>query len=126
MPSEAIRTQLMRMMASLDGAIHTIYPDRNQVENDELRQRIIETYQKNKDRHHHDLLRRHEIIEKRKEEKERYHTERVKEKTRQHELQEREKRKQEEARLKLAKEQREIKRRPDSMNYRKERSVNRR
>ena len=31
MPSEAIRTQLMRMMGSLDGAIHIIYPDRNQV-----------------------------------------------------------------------------------------------
>jgi len=115
MPSEAIRTQLMRMMASLDGAINTIYPDRNQVENNELRERIIETYKKNKDRHHHDLLRRHEIIEKRKEEKERYHTERMKEKTRLHDLQEREKRKQEEARLKLAKEQRETKRREDEM-----------
>ena len=57
------------------------------VDNLALRKRIIETYQKSKDRHHHDLLRRHEIIEKRKEEKERYHTERVKEKTRQHEQQ---------------------------------------
>lgn len=28
MPSEQIRTQLMRMMVSLDGAINTIHPDR--------------------------------------------------------------------------------------------------
>ena len=28
MPSEQIRTQLMRIMVTLDGAINTIYPDR--------------------------------------------------------------------------------------------------
>merc|ERR1712013_562654 len=42
MPSEQVRTQLMSMMSVLDKSLATIHPDRNKVENAELRQRITE------------------------------------------------------------------------------------
>merc|ERR1740128_889190 len=115
MPSEQIRTQLMRMMVSLDGAINTIYPDRNKVENNELRKRIVDTYHLSKSREHVRLLSRHKIIEERKEYLEKCHTELLKEKSRQHEIQEREKRKAEEARLKAEKEMREKKRKEEEI-----------
>lgn len=115
MPSETIRTQLMRMMVSLDGAINTIYPDRNQVENNELRKRIVDTYHISKSREHVRLLSRHKIIEERKEYLEKCHTELLKEKSRQQEIQEREKRKAEEARLKAEKEMREKKRKEEEI-----------
>merc|ERR1711970_1627489 len=67
MPSEQIRTQLMRMMVSVEGCISTIHPDRNQVENAELRKRIVDAYHSSKSRDHLRLLARHDIIEKRKE-----------------------------------------------------------
>ena len=48
MPSEQVRTQLMSMMSVLDKSLATIHPDRNKVENAELRQRITEAYHQSK------------------------------------------------------------------------------
>merc|ERR1719334_3057958 len=90
MPSEEIRTQLMRMMVSLDGAMNTIYPDRNLIENAELRKRIVEGYHSSKIRDHIRLLARHDIIEKRKEWLEKCNTEQQREKQKQQELKEKE------------------------------------
>merc|ERR1712060_905057 len=67
MPSEQVRTQLMSMMSVLDKSLATIHPDRNKVENAELRQRITEAYHQSKVRDHQRLLARHKIIEERKE-----------------------------------------------------------
>merc|ERR1719370_2868976 len=100
MPSEQIRTQLMRMMVSLDGAINTIYPDRNQGDNNDLRTKIVDAYNASKARDHLRLLARHDIIEKRKEWLEKCNNEQQKEKRKKHEIKEREKKKQEELRLK--------------------------
>merc|ERR1719370_921663 len=95
MPSEQIRTQLMRMMVSLDGAIKTLYPDRNQIENQELRKRIVDTYHHTKGRVQMDLLQRHHIIEQRKENQEKRHNKELQDKLKNQEMKEREKRKQE-------------------------------
>merc|ERR1711994_627579 len=67
MPSEQVRTQLMSMMSVLDKSLATIHPDRNRVENAELRQRITEAYHQSKVRDHQRLLARHKIIEEREE-----------------------------------------------------------
>eukprot|EP00088_Acartia_fossae_P002760 TRINITY_DN1113_c0_g1_i1.p1 TRINITY_DN1113_c0_g1~~TRINITY_DN1113_c0_g1_i1.p1 ORF type:complete len:1134 (-),score=468.42 TRINITY_DN1113_c0_g1_i1:209-3610(-) len=115
MPSEQIRTQLMRMMVSLDGAINTIYPDRNKVDNVELRKRIVETYHKTKTRDHRGLLERQGIIERKKEDMEKRQTEFIKERNRQQEIQERQKRTAEEARLKLEKEMRDKRRKEEEI-----------
>merc|ERR1712212_664872 len=72
MPSEQVRTQLMSMMSVLDKSLATIHPDRNKVENAELRQRITEAYHQSKVRDHQRLLARHKIIEERKEWLEKY------------------------------------------------------
>merc|ERR1712142_794037 len=72
MPSEQVRTQLMSMMSVLDKSLATIHPDRNRVENAELRQRITEAYHQSKVRDHQRLLARHKIIEERKEWLEKY------------------------------------------------------
>merc|ERR1719186_1377505 len=106
MPSEQIRTQLMRMMVSLDGAIKTLYPDRNQIENQELRKRIVDTYHHTKGRVQMDLLQRHHIIEQRKENQEKRHNKELQDKLKNQEMKEREKRKQEAARLKADQEAR--------------------
>lgn len=115
MPSEQIRTQLMRMMMSLDGAINTLYPSRNQVENAELRKRIVDNYQQTKTREHLRLLARHEIIEKRKEWLEKSNMQQQKEKMKLQEIREREKKKQEDARLKEEWEKREKRRKEEEI-----------
>jgi len=115
MPSEQIRTQLMRMMVSLDGAINTIHPDRNQVENAELRKRIVDAYHSSKSRDHLRLLARHDIIEKRKEYLEKCNTEQQKEKMKQQEIREMEKKKQEQQRLKEEWEKREKRRKEEEI-----------
>merc|ERR1711976_435330 len=60
------------MMSVLDKSLATIHPDRNRVENAELRQRITEAYHQSKVRDHQRLLARHKIIEERKEWLEKY------------------------------------------------------
>jgi len=67
MPSEQVRTQLMRMLEVLDTCTKTIHPDQTKIENLELRQRIVEAYHQSKVRDHQRLLARHKIIEERKE-----------------------------------------------------------
>jgi len=67
MPSEQVRTQLMRMLEVLDKCTKTIHPDQTKIENLELRQRIVEAYHQSKVRDHQRLLARHKIIEERKE-----------------------------------------------------------
>merc|ERR1719427_2330393 len=74
MPSEQVRTQLMTMMSVLEKSLVTIHPDRNKIENAELRQRIVDAYHQSKVRDHQRLLARHKIIEERKEWLEKYNT----------------------------------------------------
>merc|ERR1719348_2554468 len=92
------------MMVSLDGAIKTLYPDRNQIENQELRKRIVDTYHLTKSRVQMDLLQRHHIIEQRKENQEKRHNKELQDKLKNQEI--KEKRKQEAARLKADQEAR--------------------
>merc|ERR1712109_354215 len=50
-----------------DKSLATIHPDRNRVENAELKTKITEAYHQSKVRDHQRLLARHKIIEERKE-----------------------------------------------------------
>ena len=43
-----VRTQLMTMMSVLEKSLVTIHPDRNKIENAELRQRIVDAYHQSK------------------------------------------------------------------------------
>merc|ERR1719290_353440 len=72
MPSEQVRTQLMRMLEVQDNCTKIIHPDQVKLENKELRQRIVEAYHQSKVRDHQRLLARHKIIEERKEWLEKY------------------------------------------------------
>merc|ERR1719219_1094699 len=67
MPSEQIRTQLMLMLEVLDKSLKTIHPDKMKIENDALRQKIVEAYHQSKNRDHQRILERHKRIEERKE-----------------------------------------------------------
>ena len=67
MPSEQIRQQLMQMMEVLDKGLKTIHPDKIKIDNNALRQKIVEAYHKSKKRNHIEILSRHKIIEDRKE-----------------------------------------------------------
>merc|ERR1711936_1314719 len=67
MPSEQIRTQLMLMLEVLDKSLKTIHPDKMKIENNALRQKIVEAYHLSKKRDHQSILERHKRIEARKE-----------------------------------------------------------
>ena len=100
MPSEQIRTQLMRMMQVLDKSLKTIPPDKVKIENNTLRTKIVEAYHSSKQRDHQRILGRHKIIEERKEYLEKLNIHREAEEQRKAEQQLRERQKQEEERLK--------------------------
>merc|ERR1719167_1043145 len=102
-------------MVSVEGCISTIHPDRNQVENAELRKRIVDAYHSSKNRDHLRLLARHDIIEKRKEWLEKCNNEQQKEILKKQEIREREKKKQEEQRLKEEWEKREKRRKEEEI-----------
>ena len=67
MPSEQIRQQLMQMLEVLDKSLKTIHPDKIKIDNNALRQKIVEAYHASKARDHVRILSRHKIIEDRKE-----------------------------------------------------------
>merc|ERR1711992_22825 len=67
MPSEQIRQQLMQMLEVLDKSLKTIHPDKIKIDNNALRQKIVEAYHASKTRDHVRILSRHKIIEDRKE-----------------------------------------------------------
>merc|ERR1712141_631826 len=67
MPSEQIRTQLMKMLEVMDKSLKTIHPDKMKIENNALRQKIVEAYHLSKKRDHQSILERHKRIEARKE-----------------------------------------------------------
>ena len=67
MPSEQIRTQLIRMLEVLDKSRKTIHPEEKKIENAKLRTKIVEAYHSSKQRDHQRILARHKIIEERKE-----------------------------------------------------------
>ena len=57
MPSEQIRQQLMQMLEVLDKSLTTIHPDKIKIENNALRQKIVEAYHASKQRDHQRILR---------------------------------------------------------------------
>ena len=67
MPSEQIRTQLIRMLEVLDKSRKTIHPEEKKIENAKMRVKIVEAYHSSKQRDHQRILARHKIIEERKE-----------------------------------------------------------
>ncbi|XP_040583278.1 eukaryotic translation initiation factor 3 subunit A [Lepeophtheirus salmonis] len=67
MPSEQIRTQLMVMMKVLVKSVQTIHPQKVKLENNVLRNKIIESYHQSKQRDHERVLQRQKAIEDRKE-----------------------------------------------------------
>ena len=67
MPSEQIRTQLIRMLEVLDKSRKTIHPEEKKVENAKLRTKIVEAYHSSKQRDHQRILARQKLIEERKE-----------------------------------------------------------
>jgi len=85
MPSEQIRTQLMLMLEVLDKGLKTIHPDKMKIENNALRQKIVEAYHLSKNRDHQRILERHARIEKRKEDLERLSISRAEEENRKQE-----------------------------------------
>merc|ERR1712088_129389 len=86
MPSEQIRTQLMLMLEVLDKSIKTIHPDKMKIENNALRQKIVDAYHQSKKRDHTKILQRKYIIEQRKEYLERLSISRTEEEQRKQEL----------------------------------------
>ena len=100
MPSEQIRTQLMRMLEVLDKSLKTIHPDKVKIENDTLRSKIVEAYHHSKQREHKRILERHNAIEERKQYLEKLSIHREAEEQRKQEQQLRERQKAEEERLK--------------------------
>ena len=66
MPSEQIRQQLQQMLEVLDKSLKTIHPDKIKVENNALRQKIVEAYHASKARDQQRILQRQKIIEERK------------------------------------------------------------
>jgi translation initiation factor 3 subunit A len=107
MPSEQIRQQLMLMLEVLDKSLKTIHPDKIKVENNALRQKIVEAYHNSKARDHQRILGRHKIIEERKEYLEKLNIHREAEEARKTELALREQQKLEEDRLKQERDERE-------------------
>merc|ERR1712158_175514 len=85
MPSEQIRTQLMLMLEVLDKGLKTIHPDKMKIENNALRQKIVEAYHQSKNRDHQRILERHKRIEERKEYLERLSISRTEEEQRKQE-----------------------------------------
>lgn len=106
MPSEQVRTQLMCMLEVLDKSLKTIHPDKIKVENNALRQKIVEAYHSSKARDHQRILSRHKMIEERKEYLEKLSIHREAEEARKAEQQLREQQKLEEERLRAEREER--------------------
>ena len=57
----------MQMLEVLDKSLKTIHPDKIKIDNNALRQKIVEAYHASKARDHVRILSRHKIIEDRKE-----------------------------------------------------------
>ena len=66
MPSEQIRQQLMLMLEVLDKGLKTIHPNKIKIENNALRNKIVEAYHASKNRDHQRILARQKLIEDRK------------------------------------------------------------
>ena len=115
MPSEQIRQQLMQMLEVLDKSLKTIHPDKIKIENNALRQKIVEAYHHNKDREHIRILGRHAIIEKRKEYIEKREAYREAEQAKRDEEARARQQKQEEERLKQEREERERQRAQEAL-----------
>ena len=67
MPSEQIRNQLIAMSDALQQALHLIYHNENKARLSELALNIANVYRQTHEKHHMDLLRRRQLIEKQKE-----------------------------------------------------------
>ena len=57
-----IRQQLMQMLEVLDKSLTTIHPDKIKIENNALRQKIVEAYHASKQRDHQRIL-RYKLVE---------------------------------------------------------------
>ena len=60
-PSIQVRTQLMFMLEVLDKSLKTIHPDKIKIENNALRQKIVEAYHSSKARDHQRILSRYDL-----------------------------------------------------------------
>jgi len=115
MPSEQIRQQLMLMLEVLDKSLKTIHPDKIKIENNALRQKIVEAYHASKQRDHQRILSRHTIIEKRKEYLEKLNIHRENEEKRKAADALAEQQKLEEERLKQERDARELERKQEQL-----------
>lgn len=106
MPSEQIRTQLMKMYEVLNKSLRTINPDKSKEENNAIRMKIVEAYNNSKQRDHQKILNRQKIIEALKEDLEKMNIERDVMEQKKIDQQLREQQKLEEERLLAEKEQR--------------------
>jgi len=104
MPSEQIRTQLMQMLEVLDKSLKTIHPDKLKIDNNKLREKIVEAYHTNKTRRHQQLAKRQATIEGIKQQMEEKSTAKDAEEAAKKQLEENEKKRREEQRLKEANE----------------------
>ena len=87
------------MLEVMDKSLKTIHPDKMKIENNALRQKIVDAYHQSKKRDHQRILERHKLIEERKEYLERLSISRTEEEQRKQENALLEKQRQEAARL---------------------------
>merc|ERR1712018_189987 len=115
MPSEQIRQQLMLMLEVLDKGLKTIHPNKIKIENNALRNKIVEAYHASKNRDHQRILARQKLIEDRKVYFEELNNHREKEEARKKAKELEEQQKLEEERLKQEREERERQRNQEQL-----------
>merc|ERR1712018_918700 len=115
MPSEQIRQQLMLMLEVLDKGLKTIHPNKIKIENNALRNKIVEAYHASKNRDHQRILARQKLIEDRKVYLEELNNHREKEEARKKAKELEEQQKLEEERLKQEREERERQRNQEQL-----------
>merc|ERR1712226_9917 len=115
MPSEQIRQQLMLMLEVLYKGLKTIHPNKIKIENNALRNKIVEAYHASKDGDHQRILARQKLIEDRKVYLEELNNHREKEEARKKAKELEEQQKLEEERLKQEREERERQRNQEQL-----------
>merc|ERR1712226_1197325 len=115
MPSEQIRQQLMLMLEVLDKGLKTIHPNKIKIENNALRNKVVEAYHASKDGDHQRILARRKLVEDRKVYLEELNNHREKEEARKKAKELEEQQKLEEERLKQEREERERQRNQEQL-----------
>lgn len=123
MPSEQVRNQLINMACVLTRAINTINPAKKRIEREILRHKMVERYHATKVEEHAQILKRHKIIEDRKEYLERINILREEEAARRQDELARMQMAQEQKRLAMEMEERERKRQENEIQQIKDRHL---